>query len=212
MRFLLTADWGFYFYYALGILTLTRGMLLLLESTRGRIFIATPVQETASGKAEILSRKPVLIGCLVFILIGSALPLSERLVPRRDQPLSRETLVGRITAATPEARLGELQGLLQDADLVILQGRALYPRYYAAGEGEPGTAKLGYGPMPQARLVFPMVGDANSLVIINLAGSPVFFPHAADVILVATRSPTHLQARVILVESDGETEIYFAED
>lgn len=209
MRFLLTTDWGFYFYYALGLLAVTRAVLLLLDSTRGR-FLADPpspgVEDPGRGP---ISWKPVVLGVMSFFLIGSSLPLSESIIPKRYPPASQEVLTRQLLEAIPEPMQGEFQRILAEPDIVVLQGRALYPRYYAAGEGEPGTDKLGYRVEPQARLVFALVGDANSLVIFDLPESPEYFPNASDIVMVANRSPLHFRARIILLESDGEIRLYF---
>ncbi|HVN15080.1 MAG TPA: glycosyltransferase family 39 protein, partial [Anaerolineales bacterium] len=210
MRFLLTADWGFYFYYALGLLTLTRGILLSLETTRTHLIQNSTEIKSAPTSTTSTSWKPIVAGCLIFFLLGSSIPISEHIVPKRYQPTSRQELIEEVNSATPASEQTLLQAIAQESDLVIVQGRALYPRYYEAGKGEPGTAKMGYEPLPQARLVFSLIGDENITVIFNLSQSPEFFPNASDVILIAQRETAYLSPLVILVKSNGQSEVYFA--
>jgi hypothetical protein len=213
MRFLLVADWGFYLYYALGLLTVSRGIFLTLDTLRGRLIQNTPKREMRAAQGDGRPAwKLVLGGCLLFFLLGSSLPMSEKLVPERYPPLNREQLIQLMTTATTGAAREELTDVLADSNLKVLRGRALYPRYYGPGEGELNTEKIGYATAEQGRLVFTMVGDAHSLVILNLPESPVFFPNAADVVLVARQTSTHLQAVAVLVESGGRSVIFFASD
>jgi hypothetical protein len=207
MRFLLPADWGFYFYYALGLLALTRLLFMGLEATSQQLHNRETNPDVAAAPPSRAWR-PIVAGCMIFFLLGSSIPLSEKLVPQRYPPVSRAVLAQSLIDATPQAARSELDLLLNEPGVVILRGRALYPRYYAAGEGEPGTTKLGYGEMPQARLVFSLIGDRNSLVIFDIEEPPAFFPNASDVLLIARPGAAHLQALAILVESDGRSVLY----
>jgi hypothetical protein len=91
---------------------------------------------------------------------------------------------------------------------IALYGRAIYPRYYKSGEGEPETAKLGYEPSEQARLVFYLVGPADQLVIFNLKETPDFFPNASDVYMVGTQMDRYFSPRLVMVTKDGHTVYY----
>ena len=152
----------------------------------------------------------MLLAALGFLLAGSAVPLSEVLVPARYPPTASQELVLQLQRATTADQRAELDRALDEPGILLLQGRILYPRFYAAGEGE--TEKLGYRIMPHARLVFPMVGDANSLVILDLPESPEYFPHAADMVLLARQEPGHLQALAILVVGIDRTELYLVSE
>jgi hypothetical protein len=212
MRFLLPVDWGFYAYYALGLLALTHGLFLILESLRSRLPEKLTPEQHEFNPSNSHSWKPVLLGSLAFLLITSGLPLSERFVPQRYQPASRASLIQMMTSVVPTELQTEFAGILEEPGLVVFQGRALYPRYYAAAQGEPGTGKLGFAPMPQARLVFFVIGEENSRVIFNLVESPAFFPHAADIVLIARQESSYLQALAILVENNGRSRIYLASE
>ncbi len=210
MRFLLTADWGFYFYYALGLLTLTRGIFLVLQTTRTRLIRKSAEIEYPSNTIKLTSRKAVVTGCLIFFLLGGSIPLSEHIIPKRYPPVSRAELIRQVATAASISQQEQLQSILQEPGLVVVQGRALYPRYYKADKGEPGTAKMGYEPMPRARLVFFLVGNENITVIFDLAQTPEFFPNASDVIILAPQGTISLSPLAILVKNNGRTEVYFA--
>ncbi len=62
-------------------------------------------------------------------------------------------------------------------------GRALYPRYYLAGEGEPGTDNP-MGPQPYARLGFYLAGPQNRSFVMPIQNRPGTFPNASDVLVL----------------------------
>jgi hypothetical protein len=91
---------------------------------------------------------------------------------------------------------------------ISLAGRAIYPRWYAAGEGEPGSAKIGYGESDQARLVFFLVGEHSTLVILPIKTAPAFFPNGAGVALSGTPNIGFVQADKIIVTKNGQSVTY----
>jgi hypothetical protein len=66
----------------------------------------------------------------------------------------------------------------------VFPGRALYPRYYPAGQGEPGTGNP-MGPRPYARLGFYLVGPTHASFLIPTEERPARFANAADVLVFA---------------------------
>jgi len=227
-RFLVPADWTATIYFAAGLVTLSGGMLLLLSRTRQGMldYLARPQTPTPaptltqpspntppggrSGGRGILSSLPpevfafFLTGLIIFAF-GSSLPLSEHLLPQRYPPASRETILAHLSASDT---LRQTQALAQEPGALVLRGRAIYPRYYAAGEGEPLSAKTGYAALPQARLVFFLLGQTNSLVVFDLPESPAFFPNTADVTLIGLPRKGYIQAEAVLVETPQKSALY----
>ena len=72
--------------------------------------------------------------------------------------------------------------------LSFIQGRAIFPRYYAAGDGERFTDSVGYKAVNEGRLVFDLVGQANGSFIFETSQQPDFFPHASDVTLISSEN------------------------
>ena len=227
-RFLVPVDWTATLYFAAGLVTLSGGMLLLLSRTRQGMLEYLAQPQTLSPtlpqhpfewpkRRGMELRIPPLLGegrvrvfallfsALLILAIGSSLPLAEHVVPQRYPPTSQATLLAHLSSADPQ---GQTQALAQAPGALVLRGRAIYPRYYAAGEGEPQSAKTGYAAAPQARLVFFLLGQTNSLVVLDLPQSPAFFPNAADVTLIGLPRKGYLQAEGILVETPAKSEIY----
>jgi hypothetical protein len=149
------------------------------------------------------------LSALLILALGASLPLSEHLFPQRYPPASREALLAHLSTAAPPSDTLAIQALHQaEPGALVLRGRAIYPRYYAAGEGEPLSAKTGYSDMPQARLVFFLLDQINSLVVLDLPQSPAFFPNAADVYLIGLPRKGYIQAQAVLVETPSKSALY----
>ena len=56
--------------------------------------------------------------------------------------------------------------------------------------------------------MFFLVGQQNSLVVIDLPQAPDFFPNAADVVLIGQPDRGFIRAQVVKVKKDGESAVY----
>jgi hypothetical protein len=224
-RFIVPADWTATIYFTAGLVTLSGGMLLLLSRTRqGMLDYLDGASQGCKGGSGywIDSRgqpnKPapgritnILAGLIIFAL-GASLPLAEHLVPQRYPPASPQAVLAHLATADALRQsgldAGRIQALAQAPGALVLRGRAVYPRYYAAGEGEPLSAKTGYSDMTQPRLVFFLLGQTNSLVVLDLPQPPGFFPNTADVTLIGLPHKGYIQAEAVLVETPQKSELY----
>ena len=192
-RFLIPIDWTWYLYYCLGILVLLRAALFGLRSIR----LASPLYyDDGIVETPPASRRTLFLTALIILLVGVSLPFSEIVFPERYPPQTREQLSATL-------------GVSLEENEIFAYGRAIYPRYYEAGDGEPGSAKLGYGESDEARLVFWMAGSKPELVIVPLETAPHFFPHASDVWVVGHLDNNTLRARITKVEKDGKSAVYY---
>lgn len=200
-RFIMPLDWSVYLYQWTGLLALGAAALLLTQNAResGRLWFAglqpAPAVETAPGSGITRSRMALLGALIVFV--GFFTPFTEFAFPKKYPDIDRLTFERR-------------SGLTVEAGETFLYGRAIYPRYYFSGEGEPGTAKLGYQVSEQPRLVFFLVGTQNGLVVFELQDAPEFFPHASDVYLVGAWEDGFFSPRAVFVAEDGRSAVYSA--
>ncbi|MDH5508330.1 MAG: hypothetical protein OEZ02_13990, partial [Anaerolineae bacterium] len=106
---------------------------------------------------------------------------------------------------TPEslASLGvtwpELNGFLKQESAIAVTGRGLYPRFYPAGEGEPGSFSPSLGPREYHRLGFILIGRERYDVVLPTNRSPGYFPHTADVLVLGCMKKDHVEARAIIL-------------
>ena len=204
-RFLVPVDWAIILYYAAGLLALSRELLGLFRVTRPYLTASQPEAASQPPGRPFSWRRLVLVG-LACLAVGASLPLSGAIVPQRyPAKANPEELLPELAAV--DAR-SVFQALAESSNTLVLEGRAIYPRYYAAGEGEPKSAKTGYGSMDQPRLVFYLVGQQNSLVVFDLPEAPDFFPNAADVILIGQPDKGFIRAQVVKVKMGGQSAVY----
>jgi hypothetical protein len=155
---------------------------------------------------------------LIFVFgIGSLIPLAEMPFEKRYQV--REPQV--ILASLQERELIEQSGFSEDdllefltqPNAMIVEGRALYPRYYRSGIGEPDLSTH-YRYLDYSRLVFtiigPYAGFAQGVVIAG--DKPNFDIHISDAIVLGCWNTTYyapfLDAVIVFVISDEGNHIY----
>lgn len=208
-RFMVTMDWSIYLYYMIGFFSLVGAYQALLNNGR---FKMINWFEKKEGKKDTRMHTGFwfyAIFSLSFLFIGGLPPLVERVFPNEYPSLSNEQVVtkisGKVALIQSDFDLACLQRLDKKNLLNFVQGRALYPRYYTAGDGESITDAVGYKIVDLPRLVFEFVGQSNARVIFPLSENPIFFPHASDVTLIYGADSS---LWFVYVEKGADAEIY----
>ncbi len=197
-RFVVPVDWSIYLYEIFGLLLFGGLLLSFVQGTRENIAAwiqLPPEQNIGTEKSPALSRRYFMLSFILVLFLGAFLPITESIFPQKYPPKSQEEMIQQI-------------GLLPEEGEVTLYGRAIYPRYYKAGEGESGTDKIGYEPNEKARLLFFLIGPQNGLVIFELKNPPQFFPNVSDVYMVGTQTENYFSPRVVRVMKNLRTELY----
>ncbi|MGB8981770.1 MAG: hypothetical protein WCC12_07840 [Anaerolineales bacterium] len=197
-RFIVPLDWSIHLYEIFGLLILGGVLVSFAQGARENIsaWIQGPFgQHSIPRESPVSSRRYFILSLIFVLFLGAFLPVTEFIFPQKYPPISQEEILQQIDMP---AETGE----------IALYGRAIYPRYYDAGDGEPGTAKLGYGAEERARLVFFLVGPQNGLVILELESAPQFFPNTADVYMIGTQTDNYFSPRVVKVIKDSRSELY----
>jgi hypothetical protein len=86
-----------------------------------------------------------------------------------------------------------------------LVGRALYPRFYKARQGE--IAFPPYKVMEFSRTGFVLAGPKGSDAIVLPGGMPAHVPHAQDVLVIGCRKEEYVDALAVLL-MDGSNAVY----
>ena len=197
-RFIVPLDWSVHLYELFGVLILGGLLLSFVQGVREDIsaWIRMPSNDhSAIDESPVLSRRHLILSLILVLFLGAFLPMTESIFPQKYPPKSQIEIVQQI-------------GMTAENGEIALYGRAIYPRYYDAGDGEPGTAKLGYGSDEKARLLFFLVGPQNGLVIFELDNAPQFFPNTSDVYMIGTQTDNYFSPRVVKVTKDSQTELY----
>jgi hypothetical protein len=212
-RFILPADWIVLMYFAIGLAQITLWTLAYLfrwEPDRRSILHSERV-EGAARKSSAVTATAILI--TMFIVITGATPvLIENLTPTyftQQRQIEIET-VGQMAVAN----LGS--DLIDNKAVQTFTGRALYPRYYPAGPGEPNAH---YWPAYQdfdfGRLGFMLIGPSHKHFIIPLDLPPAHFPNNVDVWVAACPIPEQelvMQAAAVVIQEGEKQTIIFPDE
>jgi hypothetical protein len=188
-RYILPADWIGLFYFSIGLASLTVRFLSLFWKDK---LIENPLLTTTHIPDESIQLKPAwrqpsfFIAVMGIFLVGCSLPVAERSVrPQYTDQDKVEMLDAVLTAEqVPAIERQKIELLVSNSAAIIDVGRALYPRFYRAGAGEPGTNNP-MGPLPYARLGFYLAGPTNKAFILPLVKKPVYFPNGSDVVVIS---------------------------
>ncbi len=187
-RFMLAMDWSIYLYYMIGLFTLLGGVMFALKS--GQFVIGRWYELNKFSMSQVAPERGwryYILACFLFFGVGASLPLSEMIFPERYPIVSQYQLFVRLTNSSfsgqSDVNQACLRELYQVGEFRLLEGRAMYPRYYAAGDGESFTDAVGYKIIDEGRLVFDVVGQMNGRVIFPISQVPEFIPNASDVLM-----------------------------
>ncbi len=162
--------------------------------------------DAPDAQARPIRYGAVLASFAAIFLIGGLIPLAEMPFPRRYEDRSMDAALdmlerqGRLEQADISRR--ELESFLAHPQAGLLEGRLLYPRYYASGSGEPNS-DYPYTPLEYPRLVFTLIGPQTH----GLLGEGVIVPglnpnhrlHASDVVVIGCKTDLFFDALVVIV-------------
>ncbi len=198
-RYIVPVDWILIAYYVFGLWT-----LLHIMSTWLGINLATTSAQNSPKKTTVWHG----LGSLVALFaLGALIPLANVFEKPRFEALEKsqiaaivETQYGKALGLQP----GVLSNFLAQNDSVILQGRALYPRF--AGRGtNPMIAGPLFTPKLYSRMSFTVIGPQGEQAIILPTTSDWFpLPNTADVFVLGCRTEYFTQAWAVIVpQQDG---------
>ncbi len=188
-RYILPADWIGLVYYSIGLTELTVRFLSLFWKEK---LIYNPlliIHRTAQGSRStnpVWRQSAFYFALIGIFLVGCSLPIVERSIRPQYNEQSKSEMIGSLLASDllTESDRQILEQLVAENGGVIDVGRALYPRFYRAGEGEPGTGNP-MSSLPYSRLGFYLVGPANKAFILPLDNKPAFFPNGSNVVVIS---------------------------
>jgi hypothetical protein len=138
----------------------------------------------------------VFITTLVLFGIGIIPLVVERTIPVKFKESPADPILNNGINQFTER---DIEQFLKNPNAIAVYGRALYPRFYREGEGEPGGNWPAYEVREYPRLAFFMVGQYKGDVIIPMESSPVMFPHASDVLIFGCLKDSYLDGAIVKI-------------
>lgn len=214
-RYIVPADWIVLVYYFWGLFEV---VFLFLEWFGQK----QSVNESAHWPADDFKwnlpfTARIFGAAAVFIVIGLSPTFTDHLFPprysktRMDSALSRLNTSGSLQKINTS--LPALDDFLQQPGAVMIYGRGLYPRFYAANKGELDSG-YPYRTLPFPRLAFTLLSPRTAdSVLFPLSESP-YFPNASDVLVLGCSvsntdsHQAHIDALAVFVIEQDQTTAY----
>lgn len=205
-RFLQKADWVTSFYYAVGLVDLTRAGLRAWvgdrrdHSTFQEGYLPSPFFMSFKGW------RGWLVVLLFPLLLGCVLPGVEILLPDRypDQILGEKVsfLAQKETTLLSTSQEKAVQELLKNGGQAVY-GRALYPRYFEKGDSLIDRKK----PYQYARMNFYLAGTGAFYVNLPRLDTVEEFPHGVEALVLGCPSGSTIQAVLaVLYDQEGDVD------
>jgi len=205
-RFIQPVDWVGYFYFALGFAEIC----VWVFAASG--LSLRPREKNTRELPPLRNISPAWISASagVILLTGMLLPAAEWIVPQRYTPeVQMKAAEIAEDSFLLEQAIGSTQQFMEQPLAVRMVGRALYPRWYKAGAGEPGSGWAAYKPQQEAHLGFMMVGPfGEQQMVLTIPQSPDQFTHASDVIVYGCRKTGYIDVRLVVGYSQPEPFVY----
>jgi len=194
-RFIQPVDWVGYFYFCLGF-----AECIVWFFAASNLSLRPREKNTRELPPARTSSTWITVSAAAVLLAGLALPASEWLIPRRySLQVEQEAIKTTGQVEQLETVLGTPKEFLQQPGAVRMIGRALYPRWYKADDGEPGNGWAAYKPQKDAHLGFMMVGPyREQQMILSVEQPPEDFTHASDVIVYGCQKSDFIDVRLVV--------------
>ena len=178
-RFINIVDWIPLLFYGIGLSgVLSKGLLLVNGPDFNRSVEDFTVKLDPVGRSQSKWTSLLVLGGVLFA--GLLLPLSELLIP---SPYTEAALESQIEILRNDSSITyPLENMEGD---VILFGKALFPRFFEAGdrmEDDRGGTIPDYS---YTRIEFYLVGTQNTWVSLPLVDTVDYFPHGSEVLILA---------------------------
>lgn len=222
-RYVAPVDWVICLYYLLGIFQVVQWVtrqLKLMPMEQDQVEIKKAPRQVYRDEAVEFSSNQIRqagIALLFIFGIGSLIPISEMLFEKRYEVRASEIIFAELQEKDLITQSGfsenELSEFLLQPNAMIVEGRALYPRYYLSGDGEPDRSTY-YRRLDFSRLVFTVIGPYADLAQgVVIAGDKPNFPvHALDVIVLGCWNTTYyapfIDAILVFFQSNEEDFVY----
>ncbi len=189
-RFILPVDWIILAFYALGLVELITAFFQAafkwdLE-TLASDWVAYPIESITKS----LAGRGYLFYGLLLLFIGGFIPLREvvfpSLVPEYDHEEVCSAFISAMESNQAPQSADDVAAYCEDERTGALMGYGVYPRFFDEGEGYYSRSHdLRFGKQDYSRIVFRLIGKANSSVFVRTDREDLEFRNGALVYVLA---------------------------
>jgi hypothetical protein len=139
----------------------------------------------------------------MIFLLGLSIPAAEWMIqPRYTQQSQEQQLEELLDSPFIQQHPNVLEKLnsVPEIERYVYQGRALYPRYHRAGQGESGITVTPFTQKDFSRFSFFLVGSHNAGILMPVESAPeVDFANASDVLVLGCQDQGFVRAHLVYV-------------
>lgn len=217
-RYNLPVDWTVIFYYVLGLSQIVIWLLLVLSQNKNiRTFAAnliSPAPKIVSSRkrTSYFPLKQFALALGVLLLFGNSFLIIESFSTPRYHQLTREEAVAMLSNASSDEEVltADLGAMVTNGSLQYLNGRALYPSFYRAGEGNVEREFALISPMDFDRITFYLVGPDAASVALRVNDPDIYFPSGSEVLILYCGDT--LDAAAVVVQDDRSAHLLLSAD
>ena len=203
-RLILPADWVIFLYFAMGLGQVSIWLYAYFTGGRSPGISSVNSSDTYNDTnafqygSKFPAFKGISLGA-VFLVLGFVPTIVEAAVPKRYSTIPEMELMAMASVFDRSAA----QNFLSEDKAIVLQGRAMYPRFFKAGEGEPGNGWEAFSEREFPRLGFILLSDSKKYnILMPMSSSPNFFPNASDVIVIGCQEEEIIDSAVIAFKNE----------
>ncbi len=205
-RFVLPVDWIGYFYFGAGCIGVFQDVCCLMDSQLNHQ-VGSVIRDRRKKEESLLLNTAMAI--IALAAVGAILPMCEILIPYRyAEKTTQKDLLAQWSSLSQEngkiAGQEKFKKLFDEGQITFLKGRAVYPRFYKAGEGDSGGSSSAKTGLPYDRLVW-ILNDHRVHVIsmpASAAEAEKSVPDPADMIAVGCQKGDYFEAFSVEILSD----------
>jgi hypothetical protein len=124
------------------------------------------------------------------MLLGILLPITDMYLPTQYTEANLDLMI---------ANVQDDDGFSLDDGEVVLYGKALFPRYFEAGERMEDDRKGTIPDFSYTRVEFYLIGSKSAWITLPLENEVDFFPHDSEVLIIAEQEPAQRDTGGVLI-------------
>jgi hypothetical protein len=212
-RYNLPIDWTVLLYFALGVAQVVFFSLdLASKSSKSRKFVSflRPSENKVSERSQLDRRLPLVIALL--LVAGLSFSIIEAVSRPQYSSMEQSELIAVIESAqigSAETGREDLLSLLDAGRLEAIEGRAIHPRFFEAGDGLERDFAL-VSTMDFSRLTFYLVGPNAASVVLRTSVSEIPLVSGGDAMVF--RCAEQLEVAAVAVIRDQEDALLYISD